>query len=65
MIVRQDKHSWEAGRTAGSKGLPAKCPEGLDELAFASGYIEGKAERTKRPPLRVVASSKTGKPSSP
>jgi hypothetical protein len=47
MIVRQDKHSWQIGRAAGAKGLPPTCPKGLDPLAFASGYIEGKAERTK------------------
>jgi len=28
-------------------GVPAKCPKGIDRLAYASGYIEGKAQREK------------------
>jgi hypothetical protein len=37
------------------RGLPSKCPEGLDGLSYLSGYIEGKAQRAKHP-LRVISS---------
>jgi hypothetical protein len=37
------------------RGVPSKCPKGLDELAYSSGYIEGEAQRAKRP-LRVISS---------
>jgi hypothetical protein len=39
------------------RGNPSKCPKGLDDLAYSSGYIEGEAQRAKRP-LRVITSSK-------
>ena len=41
MIVRQDKESWNKGRADAMRGAPSKCPKGLDELAYSSGYIEG------------------------
>ena len=37
------------------RGAPSRCPKGLDALAYASGYIEGKAPRAKRP-LRLSES---------
>jgi hypothetical protein len=55
MIVRQDKQSWNKGRADAMRGVPSKCPKGLDGLAYSSGYIEGKAQRAKRP-LRVITS---------
>jgi hypothetical protein len=58
-MIRQDRKSWEKGRADGARGAPSKCPKGYDDLAYASGYVEGKAEYAKRPRLRVVTSSKT------
>jgi hypothetical protein len=59
-MIRQDKLSWNKGRADAMSGAPSKCPKGLDALAYASGYVEGKAQRAKRP-LRVVASPKPSK----
>jgi hypothetical protein len=42
------------------RGVPSKCPEGLDKLSYSSGYIEGEAQRAKHP-LRVIASPKPTK----
>jgi hypothetical protein len=44
-MIKQDKQSWN---------------KGLDELAYASGCIEGKAQRAKRP-LRVTPPPKASK----
>jgi hypothetical protein len=44
MIVRQDKQSWNKGRADAMRGAPSKCPPGLDDLAYSSGYIEGQAQ---------------------
>ena len=52
--IRQDGPSWEQGRKAGEKGLPSDPPNGVDALAFASGYVEGQAVRDKRNRLRPV-----------
>jgi hypothetical protein len=57
-MIRQDRKSWEKGRADGARATPAKCPKGFDELAYASGYVEGNAEPAKCPRLRVVTSSK-------
>ena len=46
------------------RGEPSKCPVGLDELAYSSGYIEGEAQRAKRP-LRAVTSLTTAKDDPP
>jgi hypothetical protein len=59
-MVRQDKLSWSKGRADAIRGAPSKCPRGLDALSYASGYIEGQAQRAKRP-LRVITSPKASK----
>lgn len=48
--VPQDKASWQHGYDAGFNGkqMATKRPVGTDELAWVSGYIEGKAEREKK-----------------
>jgi hypothetical protein len=56
-MILLGRQSWEKGRADGASGAPEKCPEGLDELAYASGYIEGEAERIT-PRLHVLTSSK-------
>jgi hypothetical protein len=38
------------------------CPKGLDGLAYASGYVEGKALRGKKARLRVGATQRPGAP---
>jgi hypothetical protein len=64
MMIRQDQKSWEKGRADGVRGAASKCPKGLDQLAYTSGYVEGKADRAKRHHPRVVTSSKpTTRPS--
>ena len=42
-MIKQDKQSWNKGRADAMRGVPSKCPKGLDELACSSGYIEGEA----------------------
>jgi hypothetical protein len=59
-MIQQDKQSWNKGRADAMRGAPSKCPKGLDRLAYASGYIEGKAQRAKHP-LRVITSPKPSK----
>ena len=55
--VIQDPASWQAGYNAGMSGGSAECPpEVPDRLAYASGYIEGKAARG-----RVIA-ARTAEP---
>jgi hypothetical protein len=49
MSVRQDQQSWEEGHAAGLSGARPKCPEGMDRLTYASGYVEGRTARMKRP----------------
>ena len=56
-MIRQDKLSWNKGRADAMRGAPSKCPKGLDALSYASGYIEGEAQRAKRP-LRAISSPK-------
>jgi hypothetical protein len=55
-MIRQDRKSWEKGRADAARGTPSKCPKGFDELAYASGYIEGNAEPccTKRGASRAI-----------
>jgi hypothetical protein len=46
VAIRQDRKSWEQGRAAGLQGKRNKCPSDIDdEVAWYSGYEEGKAER--------------------
>jgi len=42
------------GHAASEQGLPPVCPQGLDPLSFASGYVEGKARQSKPAPLRLA-----------
>ena len=62
-MIRQDKLSWNQGRADAMRGAPSKCPKGLDALSYASGYIEGEAQRAKRP-LRVISGPKSRKDAS-
>jgi hypothetical protein len=59
-MIKQDKKSWNKGRIDAMRGMPSKCPKSLDPLAYSSGYIEGEAQRAKRP-LRVISSPKPRK----
>ena len=59
-MIQQDKQSWNKGRADAMRDAPSKCPKGFDALAYASGYIEGKAQRAKRP-LRVITAPKPRK----
>ena len=43
--VRQDPQAWSAGYKAGHTGAPTTPPPGVDALAWASGVIEGQADR--------------------
>jgi hypothetical protein len=54
-MVEQDKQSWNKSRADAMRGAPSKCPKSLDALAYASGYIDGQAQRAKCP-LRVITS---------
>jgi hypothetical protein len=53
MIIRQDPRSWYRGHDDAIAGRPSKCPKGIDRLAYASGRVEGEADR--RAALCVVA----------
>jgi hypothetical protein len=65
MIVRQNQASWQQGYNDGFAGKPSRPIKVPDELAYASGFIEGKAARetkggaprVKRPRLCVVRKS--------
>jgi hypothetical protein len=59
-MIEQDKQSRNKGRADAMRGAPSKCPKGLDELAYSSGYIEGEAQRAKHP-LHVITSPKPTK----
>jgi hypothetical protein len=43
--VLQDAKSWQAGYKAGHCDKPTPAPLGVDPLAWASGVIEGQADR--------------------
>ncbi len=45
IIVKQDATSWQAGYDAGHAGARCVCPVELEGLSFASGYVEGRADR--------------------
>jgi hypothetical protein len=52
--VTQDPVSWQAGYNAGMSGGPEDCPpEVPDRLAYAAGYVEGKAA-----PARATAAQR-------
>ena len=48
-MIKLHKESWNKGSADGMRGVPSKCPKGLDGLSYSSGYIEGEAQRAKRP----------------
>jgi hypothetical protein len=48
MTARPDQQSHQKGYAAGLSGARPKCPEGMDRLAYASGYVEGRTARMKR-----------------
>jgi hypothetical protein len=48
MISRHER-SWNRGRADGMRGVPAKCPKGMNALSYANGHIEGKAQPEKHP----------------
>ncbi len=53
--VEMDTGSWQQGRSAGVAGGPAVFPPGVaDRLAYASGFIEGKALRDRRRAIRLL-----------
>lgn len=48
--VKIDEKAFQAGFAAGRQGLPSwPPPAGLDGLSWISGYIDGKADRPRRP----------------
>jgi hypothetical protein len=50
--VQIDPASWDAGYTAGLAGKSGQPPDGINEFAYFSGIIEGKADRSKPAELR-------------
>jgi hypothetical protein len=46
-MISQDERTWNRGRADGMRGVPAKCPKGMNALSYANGYIDGKAQRAK------------------
>ncbi len=44
MRIEQDQESWDAGYQDGLEGTRERS-SALDQLAYSSGYIEGKAVR--------------------
>jgi hypothetical protein len=57
-MIKQDKQSRNKGRVDAMRGVRSKCPKTLDELAYSSDYIEGQAQRAKRP-FRVISGLQT------
>ncbi len=45
VVISMDHQAWQAGYAAGLQGRANTSPPELDDLAFSSGYIEGKAHR--------------------
>jgi hypothetical protein len=45
--LRLDRASWEKGYSDGERGLVWWPGSGIEPLSYASGYIDGKAERDK------------------
>ena len=48
-MIKQDPTAWEAGYKAGLSGQATTAPPGVDGVAWYSGLIEGKADRSKAP----------------
>jgi hypothetical protein len=59
-MIDQSKQSWDKGNADAMRGARPNCPQGLDELAYSSGYIAGETQRARRPP-RAIAFPKTNK----
>lgn len=47
MTLRQYPEHWALGHEHGLKGRPSQCPVDADPLTYASGYVEGRAERDR------------------
>ncbi len=45
VMVSMDHQAWQLGFAAGAAGASNLAPDGLDALAWSSGYIEGRAQR--------------------
>jgi hypothetical protein len=63
-MIHQDKQSWNTGRADAMRGWPSKRPKGVNPLAYASGYIEGKAQRIK-PPFACDLEAEEAAPNEP
>ena len=50
--IKQDPKAWEAGYAAGLAGRTGEAPRGVDDWAWQSGLIEGKADRANPPAER-------------
>jgi hypothetical protein len=48
-MISRDERTWNRGRADGMRGVPAKCPKGMNALSYANGYIAGKAPPEKYP----------------
>ncbi len=44
----REEASWQAGYEAALEGRTGPPPAGVDRLAWASGFLAGRAERTRR-----------------
>lgn len=44
-VLRGDERSRTLGRERALLGLPWRCPEGVDMLAYSLGYADGVSER--------------------
>ena len=47
MLVTLTDEDWQSGYDAGMEGEEPYAPSDVDGLSWYSGYIEGKAKRTK------------------
>jgi hypothetical protein len=47
MGIKLDRASWEQGYSDGERGSVWWPGAGIEPLSYASGYIDGKAERDK------------------
>lgn len=54
--IRLDEHSWQRGFDAGLRAeASTPVPEGLDELSWYSGYLDGQAYAEEQEPPSVLA----------
>jgi len=47
-MIQQDKQSWDKGRADAMRGVPSKCPKGLDALAYSALKSLGRMPRDPR-----------------